>query len=344
MSRTFEVTVEIPQGERNKYELDHETGRVHLDRQLFTASRYPTEYGFLDHTLGRDGDPLDALVLTEAPTFPGCIISARPIGMFVMDDEHGSDNKILTVPVGDPRYEGLRDIDDLPAHRRAEIAHFFEVYKQLEPGKPVTGTRWANSADALGEIDDAARRYASRGEDTTDDDTAAEQDTVTGPRFDRHGSEPCTAPATHLVVGYRAGPLGEAVLRTAADLADGLHAAVHVVHVIDLSDYPIDPDSPNWERDAQATLAAEQRAVEAALAGRGASWTYHAAHGSPVGLLRQVADAHDAKMFIVGTRGEGAGSIASRLLGAPSVSHGLIAHSHRPVLVVPPHAATPDDT
>lgn len=99
------VTIEIPQGQRNKYEMDHETGRIALDRTLFTATRYPAEYGFLDGTLGRDGDPLDALVLIEEPTFPGCLIPSRVIGMFVMDDENGSDNKVLAVPDGDPRYD-----------------------------------------------------------------------------------------------------------------------------------------------------------------------------------------------------------------------------------------------
>jgi nucleotide-binding universal stress UspA family protein len=110
--------------------------------------------------------------------------------------------------------------------------------------------------------------------------------------------------------------------------------------VVDLSDYPIDPDSPDWERQAQQTLAAEKDAVETALVDLPGSWSYHAAHGDPVALLREVADRYDALMFIVGTRGEGAGSVVSRLLGTrPSVSHGLIARSHRPVLVIPPHAA-----
>ncbi|MHC1559254.1 universal stress protein [Actinomycetospora sp. C-140] len=153
---------------------------------------------------------------------------------------------------------------------------------------------------------------------------------------------PCasTAPTTHMVLGYRASPYGEVVLRHGADLAMRLGAALHVVHVVDLSDYPIDPDSPDWEQQAQNTLAGEQQDVESALADLPGSWTYHAAHGDPVALLRQVADTHDALMFIVGSRGESAGSFFSRLLGTrPSVSHRLIARSHRPVLVVPPHAA-----
>src|SRR3954454_12720176 len=110
----IDVTVEVPCGERNKYEMDHLDGRIRLDRQLFTATRYPAEYGFLSGTLGRDGDPLDALVLTDAPTFPGCVISARPIGMFVMDEEQGSDNKIVAVPAGDPRSTHLQGLGDLP--------------------------------------------------------------------------------------------------------------------------------------------------------------------------------------------------------------------------------------
>jgi nucleotide-binding universal stress UspA family protein len=154
------------------------------------------------------------------------------------------------------------------------------------------------------------------------------------------GPSPASEPTTHLVLGYRASPYGHAVLHHGADLAARLGAALHVVHVVDLSDYPIDPDSPDWEQQAQKTLAAEQRDVEAALARLSGSWTYHAAHGDPVALLRQVADQYDALLFIVGSRGESAGGVISRLLGTrPSVSHGLIAHSHRPVVVIPPHAA-----
>lgn len=159
---SVDVTIEVPQGQRNKYEIDHETGRMVLDRTLFTATRYPADYGFLDGTLGRDGDPLDALVLIDEPTFPGCLVRTRVIGMFVMDDENGSDDKVLTVPEGDLRYQHLQDVDDLPEHRRAEIRHFFEIYKQLEPGKAVTGTRWASRADALAEIEESVRREQSR--------------------------------------------------------------------------------------------------------------------------------------------------------------------------------------
>ena len=159
----FDVTIEIPKGQRNKYELDHETGRIRLDRMLFTATRYPSDYGFIDDTLGRDGDPLDALVLLEEPTFPGCLIRCRAIGMFRMTDEKGADDKVLCVPSGDPRHARIRDLDDVPPFDRLEIQHFFEVYKDLEPGKSVEGATWVGRAEAEAEITASrARLQASR--------------------------------------------------------------------------------------------------------------------------------------------------------------------------------------
>ena len=154
-----------------------------------------------------------------------------------------------------------------------------------------------------------------------------------GPQFDTIGPEPPVAPLAHLVLGYRDDEAGRAALDVGADLAERLTATLHVVHVVDLSDYPIDPDDPDWERRARARLAEEEQQVDAAMASSRTTWSYHAAHGDPVALLRRTADAHDALMFVVGTRGEGAGGIVSRLLGPPSVSHGLIARSHRPVVV-----------
>ena len=109
----FDVTIEIPKGSRNKYEVDHETGRIRLDRRLFTSTGYPADYGFVENTLGEDGDPLDALVILDEPTFPGCLIKCRAIGMFRMTDEAGGDDKVLCVPVDDPRLEHLRDIHHL---------------------------------------------------------------------------------------------------------------------------------------------------------------------------------------------------------------------------------------
>jgi inorganic pyrophosphatase len=154
----FDVTVEIPKGNRNKYEVDHATGRIRLDRTLFTATQYPADYGFIEGTLGEDGDPLDALVLVQEPTFPGCLIRCRTIGMFRMKDEKGGDDKVLCVPYGDPRQEHLRDIGDVPEFDRLEIQHFFEVYKDLEPGKSVEGATWVGHAEAEAEIRASYRR------------------------------------------------------------------------------------------------------------------------------------------------------------------------------------------
>lgn len=148
----FDVTIEIPKGTRNKYEVDHVTGRIKLDRTLFTATRYPADYGFIDNTLGEDGDPLDALVLIDEPTFPGCLIRCRAIGMFHMRDEAGGDDKVMCIPANDPRLEHLQDLDDIGEFHRLEIQHFFETYKDLEPGKSVEGAHWAGRAEAEAEI------------------------------------------------------------------------------------------------------------------------------------------------------------------------------------------------
>jgi inorganic pyrophosphatase len=156
----FDVTIEIPKGQRNKYEMDHETGRIRLDRMLFTSTRYPADYGFVEGTLALDGDPLDALVLLDEPTFPGCLIQCRAIGMFRMRDENGPDDKILSVVATDPRMAHLNDIADVSEFELLEIQHFFEVYKELEPGKVVEAARWVGAADALAEIEDCRKRLA----------------------------------------------------------------------------------------------------------------------------------------------------------------------------------------
>ncbi len=161
----FDVTVEIPKGQRNKYEVDHATGRIRLDRTLFTSTQYPADYGFVEDTLGQDGDPLDALVLLTEPTFPGCVIACRAIGMFRMTDEAGGDDKVLCVPANDPRQEHLRDIHHMPEFDRLEIQHFFEVYKDLEPGKSVEGASWVGRADAEREIVASQRRHLEHGLD-----------------------------------------------------------------------------------------------------------------------------------------------------------------------------------
>jgi inorganic pyrophosphatase len=158
----FDVTIEIPKGERNKYEVDHETGRIRLDRTLFTATQYPADYGFIDNTLGQDGDPLDVLVLVQEPTFPGCLIRCRAIGMFRMTDEKGPDDKVLAVPSDDPRLEHLRDIHHLNEFHKLEIEHFFQVYKDLEPGKSVEGSNWAGRVEAETEIERSFEREKAR--------------------------------------------------------------------------------------------------------------------------------------------------------------------------------------
>lgn len=155
----FDVIIEIPTGSRNKYEIDHESGRIRLDRMLFTATRYPHDYGFVDDTLGLDGDPLDALVIVQEPTFPGCVIRVRTIGMFRMTDEAGGDDKLVCVPADDPRLEHMRDIHHLPEFDRMEIQHFFEIYKDLEPGKSVEGASWAGRAEAEEEVRDSYKRF-----------------------------------------------------------------------------------------------------------------------------------------------------------------------------------------
>ena len=160
----FDVTIEIPAGSRNKYELDHETGRIKLDRRLFTSTRYPADYGFIERTLGEDGDPLDALVLIEEPTFPGCLIRCRALGMFRMKDEAGGDDKVMCVPAADVRKTLLNDLYDIPEFERMEIQHFFEVYKELEPGKSVEGATWVGRSEAEAEIRRSYERERERKE------------------------------------------------------------------------------------------------------------------------------------------------------------------------------------
>jgi inorganic pyrophosphatase len=154
----FDVTIEIPKGQRNKYEVDHATGRIRLDRMLFTSTRYPHDYGFIEGTLGEDGDPLDALVLLEEPTFPGCLIRCRAIGMFRMRDEAGGDDKVLCIPAGDPRKDHIQDLKDISEFDVLEIQHFFETYKDLEPGKSVEGATWTGRSEAEEEIEASRRR------------------------------------------------------------------------------------------------------------------------------------------------------------------------------------------
>jgi inorganic pyrophosphatase len=157
------VFIEIPQGSRNKYEFDVELGAIVLDRRLFTSMSYPADYGFVEDTLAEDGDPLDALVLVGEPTFPGCRIRVRVIGVFHMEDEKGPDDKVICVPLSEPAWMRAVDIHDIPAELRNEIEHFFQVYKDLE-GAAVTTRGFGNRAVAEGVIEAARARL----EATTD--------------------------------------------------------------------------------------------------------------------------------------------------------------------------------
>ncbi|MFC7530959.1 inorganic diphosphatase [Actinoplanes sp. GCM10030250] len=156
----FDVTVEIPKGTRNKYEVDLKTGRIHLDRTLFTATQYPADYGYIDGTCGSQGTALDALVLIQEPTFPGCLVLCRPIGMFNMRDEQGATPKVLCVPASDHRLTHLRDITDLDKFLKLEIQHFFVVYKAVEPGKTVVidDDPWSGREEAEAEVHRALER------------------------------------------------------------------------------------------------------------------------------------------------------------------------------------------
>jgi inorganic pyrophosphatase len=155
----FDVTIEIPKGQRNKYEVDHETGRVRLDRYLYTPMGYPADYGFIEDTLGEDGDPLDAMVLLPQPLFPGVLVAARPVGMFQMVDEAGGDDKVLCVPAGDPRWDHIADIGDVSAFELDAIKHFFVHYKDLEPNKFVKAADWVGRVEAEAEIVRSIERF-----------------------------------------------------------------------------------------------------------------------------------------------------------------------------------------
>lgn len=154
----FEVVVEITKGSRNKYEYDKKRGVFKFDRMLFSAMHYPSDYGFFPNTLALDDDPLDALVLVWEPTFPGCLIEVKPIGLFKMQDEGRPDEKILCVPVHDPLWNYINTLDDVPPHLLREIEHFFSVYKELEKKKTAV-EGWASKEMALQVIAEAMRRY-----------------------------------------------------------------------------------------------------------------------------------------------------------------------------------------
>ncbi|MGH9020689.1 MAG: inorganic diphosphatase [Acidimicrobiales bacterium] len=156
---TVNVIIEIPRDSHNKYEYDHDNHTIKLDRHLLVSMGYPAEYGFIPDTLGGDGDPLDAFVLTAYPTFPGCLIESRIIGMCIMTDEHGPDEKLLCVPDYDPQWKDATDVGDVPKPILDRISHFFTVYKDLDEGKWMKVERWTGRADALAELEAARARF-----------------------------------------------------------------------------------------------------------------------------------------------------------------------------------------
>jgi inorganic pyrophosphatase len=152
-----EALIEIPTGSQNKYEVDHKTGRIRLDRVLYSPFHYPADYGFVPDTLAEDGDPLDVIVLISQPTFPGCLLRARIVGLLAMQDEHGVDDKLLAVAHDDPRYDQVQALEDLPPHVLKEISHFFATYKELQ-GLTATVGEWQGQTAAEALLAECRRR------------------------------------------------------------------------------------------------------------------------------------------------------------------------------------------
>ena len=159
--KTFDVLIEIPKGSRNKYEYDFELNKIRFDRCLFSSMMYPADYGFIPETLALDGDPLDVLVLGTEPTFPMCVVEVKAIGVFHMADEKGPDEKVICVPVSDPIWNSLNDLDDMNPHQVKEIEHFFQVYKDLEKKKVDVGG-WGNAQEASEILAKCIERYEER--------------------------------------------------------------------------------------------------------------------------------------------------------------------------------------
>jgi inorganic pyrophosphatase len=161
-SQALICMVEIPMGSRNKYEYDAELGAIRFDRFVSASVVYPTDYGFIPETLGLDGDELDVLVCVSEPTFPGCLVPVRPIGLFQMQDENGQDDKVVCVPLHDPNWNVYERIEDLPQQLRDEIFHFFSVYKDLDRGRHAEPTGWADQDTALKAIAEARERFQAQ--------------------------------------------------------------------------------------------------------------------------------------------------------------------------------------
>lgn len=155
------AVIEVPKGSRNKYEYSKTAGVIKLDRVLYSPLHYPGDYGFIPQSFYGDGDPLDVLVMMTEPTFPGCVIEARPIGMLRMIDKGESDDKILAVPATDPQFEDYKDLDDLPSHFPREVEHFFTIYKQLQ-GTVVETGGWVGAAAARVAVMEGLKMYRDK--------------------------------------------------------------------------------------------------------------------------------------------------------------------------------------
>ncbi len=161
LQESIEAIVEIVRGGRNKFEIDEDSGAVHLDRVLYSSVHYPADYGFFPHTLAEDGDALDVLIIVQEPTIPGCHVQVRPVGMLEMSDEKGMDHKVIAVPVVDPRFNEVRELSDLPDHLLLEIRTFFLTYKTLE-NKPTEVYEWHGRDQAWQTIREAQERLLER--------------------------------------------------------------------------------------------------------------------------------------------------------------------------------------
>ncbi len=155
------VIIEIPKLSRIKYELDKDTGLIHVDRVLYSPMHYPANYGFTPQTLWADGDPLDVLVMSHEPFVPGCMVKVRPIGVMEMTDDGDSDAKVLSVPAKDPRYNTIKDIADIDPHTLEEIKHFFRVYKDLQK-KEVLVADWRDKKEAQKDIETSISLYKAK--------------------------------------------------------------------------------------------------------------------------------------------------------------------------------------
>lgn len=167
MDRVIEAIIEIPMGTKNKYEIDKARNRIKLDRVLYSEMTYPAEYGYIEHSLAEDDDPLDILVIASTKTFPGCIVDARIIGSLDMIDNDEKDHKIIAVMHKDPRFSHIHDITDIHEHMKREIKHFFKTYKDLQQNKKVEVYDFNNKNHAFRLIDDSIKRYQTQNKKET---------------------------------------------------------------------------------------------------------------------------------------------------------------------------------